>query len=93
MLVRYGTSPTPGMSGTSARPPTLMKMRGAVSSSSPTRTRIPALEPGVPSKTVQPSMLRSHLSTPVRELADDRVGARLDAAPCRSETAPSSTMP
>ena len=38
MLVRNGTSPTPGRSGTCARPPTLMKMRGAVSRSTPTRT-------------------------------------------------------
>ena len=36
-LFRYGTSATPGMSGTNARPPTLMKICFASSSRSPTR--------------------------------------------------------
>ena len=70
MLVRYGTSWTPGMSGTRARPPTLMKIRGAVSCSSPTRTVSGPSNRAWPWMTVQPSMPRSHFSTPARALAE-----------------------
>ena len=37
-LFQYGTSERPLIGGTAARPPTLMKMRSEVSTSSPTRT-------------------------------------------------------
>ena len=70
VFVRNGTSPMPGMSGTSARPPTLMKMRGAVNCCSSTRTTWPDSNPACPLKTVQPFMFRSHCSMLVRELAD-----------------------
>ena len=67
----------PGRSGTSARPPTLMKMRGAVSRSSPTRTVSGPSKRACPRITVHPDMPRSQRSMPLRALADDRVGARL----------------
>ena len=67
--MRNGTSLTPGMSGTSARPPTLMKMRGAVSRSSPTRMVFGASNRACPWTTVQPAMPRSIFSLPARALA------------------------
>ena len=47
VLVRNGTSSMPGMSGTRARPPTLMKMRGAVSTLVADAHRVGRLEAGV----------------------------------------------
>ena len=54
------------MSGTDARPPTLMKMRGAVNCSSSTRTTFGDSNFAWPWKTVQFGMPRSHFSRPVR---------------------------
>lgn len=70
VFVRNGTSPIPCISGTSARPPTFTKTRGAVSRSSPTRTTRRDSKRACPVKTVQPFMVRSHCSMPVRDLAD-----------------------
>ena len=53
-----------------------MKMRGALSRSSPTRTRVGRLEAGVAAITVQPGIARSQRSTPSRDSRDHGVGAR-----------------
>ena len=67
VLVRYGTASTPGMSGTRARPPTLMKMRcGAQHARRRPRPRARDRSGRGRAKTVQPSMPRSQLSTPAR---------------------------
>ena len=79
LLSRCGTSSTPGMRGTEARPPTLMKMRGDDSTSSPTRTCVGDSKAACPCSTVQPGMLRSQPSTLPRERGHHGVGARLDA--------------
>ncbi len=47
LLVRNGTSSTPGSFGTRARPSTSRKMRGALTSSSPTRSVSGASNPRV----------------------------------------------
>ena len=71
---------TPGMGGTAARPPTLMKMRGADSTSSPTRTCGRALRSGrARAAPCSPACRAASRSMPPRERCHDGVGARLDA--------------
>ena len=78
LLSRCGTSPTPGMRGTAARPPTLMKMRGADSTSSPTRTCV-----GDSKRRARAAPCSPHAAQPVLDAAararHHGVGARLDA--------------
>jgi hypothetical protein len=54
------------MSGTRARPPTLMKMRGAVRTSSPTRIFCGPSKRAWPWTSVIPSIPCNHLSSPAR---------------------------
>ena len=62
--------PTPGMSGISARPPTLMKMRGAVSRSSPTLTVVASSKRAWPNSNVTLGRPRSQASLPARPSAE-----------------------
>ncbi len=80
------------MRGTEARPPTLMKMRGADSTSSPTRTCVGDSKAACPRSTVQPGMLRSQPSTPSREAATTASARALTRA-MSTVTAPSTTTP
>ena len=79
VLVRNGTSSMPGMSGMRARPPTLMKMRGAVSAFVADANDRRDFESRVTLEHRAASHARAaSVSTPARALADDGVGARLD---------------
>ena len=80
------------MGGTAARPPTLTKMRGADSTSPPTRTSVGDSKAACPRSTVQPGMPRSHLSTPSRERATTASARALTRA-MSTLTGPSITTP
>src|SRR6185503_3003280 len=64
LLVRYGTSFTPGISGTVARPPTLMKIRSAVSARPPTSSVRGALKRAWPRISVTFFMPSIHFPRP-----------------------------
>src|SRR5207248_1902836 len=70
LLVRNGTPAMPGICGTEARPPTLIKIRGAVSVASPTETVSGPTNRACAVKTVQCSVPRSQASTSPRDLAE-----------------------
>ena len=70
LFVRYGMSSTPGSAGTTARPPTLMKMRSAVSRSAPTLTSCADSNRACPSNTVQFASVFSECLQPVRDCAE-----------------------
>ena len=92
LLSRCGTWPTPGMCGTEARPPTLMKMRGADSTSSPTRSCVGDSKAACPRSTVQPGRVRKPFSTPSREAATTAWARALTRA-MSTLTVPSITTP
>ncbi len=83
-FVRIGTSFAPGISGTTARAPTSMKMRGAVSSSPLTATTSRPAKRAWPRISSTFAMASSQISLPVRE---SRITLRARAA-----TAGMSTM-
>src|SRR5258706_10720581 len=64
LLVRYGTSLIPGMSGTAARPPTLMKILSAVSARPPTSSVRSAVKRAWPRIRVTFFMPAIQLSSP-----------------------------
>ena len=70
MFVKFGTRSTPGMLGITARPPTLMKTRGALNCSLPTRITVGDSNLACAWKTVQFGLPRSHRSMPFLALTD-----------------------
>ena len=80
------------MSGSSARPPTLMKMRSALEDDRRRRGRCAAIRSARgPGRRCSSPVLRSPASTPVRDCAGDLVLARLDARHVDGDAPPTPT--